>query len=441
MKNAECRINLILSRIIFCAIILLSCSITAEAATRIENVDVEIISESSLPPMIKERMKESVTAIGQQLIAGQILPLSDEQLKQKESTIHLVFDKILVGYTVNNVEIKIFDSTAFIKIFLLPWLDTIKKIEVNKKIEGMPPELENLILNDLKNVDEVFSNGLSGLPVAATDWTNGILKRRLNNFMEKFLPEFRADFDIKITSEENNISVAKIDLTVYPKLPVVRTISLSMRSDTMPNVALVTHRTLMEDTINILIGVPVAFIERHKTEIENLIAKPLDDQTDFRRLKIKSQVTLTAAEQMSVMIRSDSTRYRMRASGWVDIGRDSKAKDDILFRMHIGRKISNLDEVFFQVDVKPQEVEWNWSLGYNRHLLKKTKASLRYDFSDQDFIAAFEYEFLKDWLIRYEHKIDNDKKEAAIRYRLHDFLSVEYVVDQRENWLRFIGNF
>ena len=427
--------------IIFCAIILLSCSITAEAATRIENVDVEIISESSLPPMIKERMKESVTAIGQQLIAGQILPLSDEQLKQKESTIHLVFDKILVGYTVNNVEIKIFDSTAFIKIFLLPWLDTIKKIEVNKKIEGMPPELENLILNDLKNVDEVFSNGLSGLPVAATDWTNGILKRRLNNFMEKFLPEFRADFDIKITSEENNISVAKIDLTVYPKLPVVRTISLSMRSDTMPNVALVTHRTLMEDTINILIGVPVAFIERHKTEIENLIAKPLDDQTDFRRLKIKSQVTLTAAEQMSVMIRSDSTRYRMRASGWVDIGRDSKAKDDILFRMHIGRKISNLDEVFFQVDVKPQEVEWNWSLGYNRHLLKKTKASLRYDFSDQDFIAAFEYEFLKDWLIRYEHKFDNDKKEAAIRYRLHDFLSVEYVVDQRENWLRFIGNF
>ncbi|MBR1729941.1 MAG: acylphosphatase, partial [Selenomonadaceae bacterium] len=212
--------------IIFGAMILLNCSMTAEAATRIENIDVEIISESSLPPMIKERMRESVTAIGQQLIAGQILPLSDEQLKQKESTIHLVFDKILVGYTVNNVEIKIFDSTAFIKIFLLPWLDTIKKIQVNKKIEGMPPELENLILNDLKNVDEVFSNGLSGLPVAATDWTNGILKRRLNNFMEKFLPEFRADFDIKITSEENNISVAKIDLTVYPKLPVVRTISL-----------------------------------------------------------------------------------------------------------------------------------------------------------------------------------------------------------------------
>ena len=440
MRNLEFEI-ILKTIIIFGAMILLNCSMTAEAATRIENIDVEIISESSLPPMIKERMRESVTAIGQQLIAGQILPLSDEQLKQKESTIHLVFDKILVGYTVNNVEIKIFDSTAFIKIFLLPWLDTIKKIQVNKKIEGMPPELENLILNDLKNVDEVFSNGLSGLPVAATDWTNGILKRRLNNFMEKFLPEFRADFDIKITSEENNISVAKIDLTVYPKLPVVRTISLSMRSDTMPNVALVTHRTLMEDTINILIGVPVAFIERHKTEIENLIAKPLDYQTDFRRLKIKSQVTLTAAEQMSVMIRSDSTRYRMRASGWVDIGRDSKAKDDILFRMHIGRKISNLDEVFFQVDVKPQEVEWNWSLGYNRHLLKRTKASLRYDFSDQDFIAAFEYEFLKDWLIRYEHKFDNDRKEAAIRYRLHDFLSVEYVIDQRENWLRFIGNF
>ena len=300
--------------------------------------------------------------------------------------------------------------------------------------------MEKLVLDDLLEVNEVFSDGLKGLPIAATDWTNGILKRRLNKFLEESLPEFRADFDIKFNSDEGNLT-AVVDLTVYPRLPVVRTISLSMRSDTMPNVALVTHRTLMEDKVNILVGVPVAFIERHKEEIETMLAKPLDEQRDFRALKIKSNVFISAAEQMSIMIRSDSTRYRMRASGWVDVGRDSKANDDLNFRMHIGRKISNIDEGFFQIDVNPQDMKWNWAFGYSRDILDNTNASLRYDFSDKQFIADLEYEFLKNWLVRYEHKFNNDNKEAAIRYKLHDFLSVEYAVDDRENWLRFIGNF
>ena len=422
------------------ALTILSMTSITSAAERIESVEAEVNSENSLPPMVKERMEESVAAIGRQLILGHPLPITDDWRRQQESTIHMVFDKILVGYTVNSVKIKPKDSIATINVNLLPWTDTIQNIKVNKTIEGMPAELESLVLNDLAAIDDVFSDCLEDLPIAAADWTNGILKRRLNKFMETSLPEFRVDFDIKFASESNS-STAVVELIVYPRLPVVRTISLSMRSDTMPNIALVTHRTFMENKVNVLVGVPVAFIDRHKNEIEKILVKPLDEQNDFRALKIKSVATIEANEQMSVMIRSDSTRYRMRASGWADIGRDSDATDDVLFRMHVGRKISNIDEGFFQVDVKPQEVKWNWAIGYSRNIFNHTNASLRYDFSDEGFIADLEYEFLKNWLVRYEHKFRNDRKEGAIRYRLHDFLSVEYVVDHRESWLRFIGNF
>ncbi|MBR2179822.1 MAG: acylphosphatase [Selenomonadaceae bacterium] len=429
-----------LSKLLITLAVLLTLTTSTNAAARIDVVESKVTSETSLPPMVKERMEESVAAIGRQLLLGRPLPVDEDWNDRQESTIHLVFDKILVGYTVKQVNIQYYGTEAIVNVKLLPWTDTIQNIQVNTNIEGMPKELEGLVANDLITVAEVFSDGLKGLPIAATDWTNGILKRRLNKFMEESLPEFKADFDVKIKNE-SNVSTAVVDLTVYPKLPVVRTISLSMRSDTIPNVALVTHRTLMEDKVNVLIGVPVAFIERHKADIETMLAKPLDEQTDFRVLKIKSNVTLTASEQMGVMIRSDSSRYRMRASGWVDIGRDERATDDVLFRMHIGRKISNLDETFFQIDIKPQEVKWNWSLGYSRSIFKNTSAALRYDFTDEDIIADLEYEFFKDWLLRYEHKLNNDRKEAAVRYKLHDFLGVEYVIDQRESWLRFIGNF
>ena len=430
----------VLSKLLITLAVLLTLTTSTNAAARIDIVEANVTSENSLPPMVKERMEESVAAIGKQLLLGHNLPVTDDWKKRQESTIHLVFDKILVGYTVRQVTIQCYETEAVINVNLLPWTDTIQNIQFNTNIEGMPEELKTLVMDDLIAVNKVFSDGLEGLPIAATDWTNGILKRRLNKFMEESLPEFRADFDIKIQNKDN-ISTAMVDLTVYPKLPVVRTISLSMRSDTMPNVALVTHRTFMEDKVNVLIGVPVAFIERHKEDIETMLAKPLDEQTDFRALKIKSDVTLTAAEQMGVMIRSDSSRYRMRVSGWFDIGRDDRATDDILLRMHLGRKISKLDETFFQVDVEPQDMKWNWAFGYSRNIFKNTSASLRYDFTDEMFIADLEYEFFKDWLLRYEHKLANDRKEAAIRYKLHDFLGIEYAVDQRESWLRLIGNF
>ena len=413
--------------------------VTKVNAARIEFIKADVTSETALPPMVKERMNESVAAIGEQLIIGRELPFSDDWRKQQESTIHLVFDKILVGYTVKQVNIKTDDSTAIIEVKLLPWVDVIKDIKVNLYVEGMPPELEKIVRNDLTLIKDIFNDGLNGLPIAAQDWTNGILKRQLNKFMETALPEFRADFDVKIQTNVNTSAI--IDLTVYPKLPVVRTINLSMRSDTMPNIALVTHRTLMESKSNILIGVPVAFIERHKEEIQNLLAKPLDEQKDFRALKIKSRVTINVAEQADIMIRSDSTRYRMRASGWVDVGRSNKVNDDLLFRIHLGRKISNKDEAFFQFDLKPQNVKFNSAVGYLRNVFKNTDASLRYDFNEKNFITAFEYEFLKDWLLRYEHKFSNDHKEAAIRYKLHDFLGIECVVDNDEGWIRFIGNF
>ena len=405
-------------------------------AARIETVQAFVSAQSSLPTMVRERMEESVRAIGEQLLAGHELPMSFQWRNQQSTIIKTVFDKILVGYSVKSVELSTVDTNAIINVQLQPWANTIENVEVNLSIEGMPAELETLVRNDLSEVACVFDEGLMELPIAAADWTNGILKRRLNSFMDEHLPEFRADFDTEFAA-----STAHVLLNVYPRVPVVRMVSLSMHSSTMSNLALVTHRSIMEERVNLLVGVPVGFVERHKADIEELIRAPLDAQKDFRALKMNSEVELTAGEKTSVMIRSNSERYRMRLSGWFDIGRSDNVNDDFVFRAHIGRKVSKFDEAFLQLDAQPQDVHFKWSLGYARLLNRGTQAALRYDFTDEDMIARIEQEFFKDWVLRYEHRFDAEKDEAAIRYRLHDFLDVEYVVDRKESWLRFIGHF
>lgn len=405
-------------------------------AARIDRVEAVVSASNSLPPMVRERMEESVRAIGEQLLSGHELPMSEQWRAQQSNTIKAVFDKILVGYSVQTVELVDAQSTALLKIRLQPWANVITDVEVDLSVEGMPPELEALVRNDLADVHFVFDDGLMELPLAAADWTNGILKRRLNSFMEEHLPEFRADFDIEFEG-----STAHVLLNAYPRVPVVRMVSLSMHSDTMPNAALVTHRTIMEDRVNLLVGVPTAFVERHKADLEEMIREPLDAQKDFRALRMNSRVSINAGEKTSVMIRSDSERYRIRVSGWVDIGRSDNVDDDVVFRLHAGRKVSSIDEIFMQLDAQPQNVHFKWSAGYARELASKTRAAIRYDFTSEEMIAAIEHELMKDWLVRYEHRFENDENEAALRYKLHDFLDVECVVDRREGWLRFIGHF
>ncbi len=406
------------------------------SAARIDSVSAVVTADRSLPPMIQERMQDSVRAIGEQLLAGNPLPLSDQRRAQQADIIKTVFDKILVGYSVQAVELSTVDDHALIRVRLQPWTSVINRVDVNVVVEGMPPELETLVRADLADIDDVFDDGLMDLPIAAADWTNGILKRRLKSFMDEHLPEFRADFDIEFSS-----STANVLLNVYPRVPVVRTVSLSMHSSTMPNLALVTHRTIMEDRVNLLVGVPVAFVERHQADIEQLIQQPLDAQKDFRALKMSSTVEINAGEKTSVMIRSDSSLYRMRLSGWVDLGRRDSAKDDLLFRTHIGRKISKLDEIFMQLDAQPQDARFKWSLGYGRVLPNGTRAAFRYDFTSKEAVALIEQDFFKDWTFRYEHRFENDDNEAAVRYKLHDFFDVEYALDRHESWLRLIGHF
>ena len=60
-------------------------------AARIESVSAVVTAERSLPPMVKERMEDSVRAIGEQLLAGRSLPIS-EQWRAQQADIIIVRD-------------------------------------------------------------------------------------------------------------------------------------------------------------------------------------------------------------------------------------------------------------------------------------------------------------------------------------------------------------
>lgn len=406
----------------------------AEAAGTVDEVLADVEAAAPIPTIVRKRMEATVAAIGAQLLAGRRIADVEASRAQQETIIHEVFDKVLVGYSVERVSLAP-GETARVGVRLAPWADVIHAVHVDVAVEGMPAPVEEMVRRDLADVGGVFGAGMSGLPVAASDWTNGVLKRSLQDYLDVHLPEFRADFDIVPGTE------TRVALTVYPRLPVVRTVDLSMRSDSIPNFTLLNHRNLMQDNANMLIGVPVAFVERHKTEFEERFAASLDAQPDFRALDLHTKVSLSPGSDMAVMSRSDTEKYLIRLEGWADISRKDEDGNSTMFRLHVGKRFSPRDEFFVQTDVVPQDVKWTWALGYTRHLADATRFIARYDFRGEKMIVGGEQEIGRKWMLRYEYRWTDQRGEGALRYRLHDFLSLEYVMDREDKWFRVIGNF
>ena len=283
-----------------------------EFVPRVAQVEAVVGDSHQLPLPVKQRMEKSVQAIGVQLLEG----MKVEELKAQEphyaEIIQQVFDKVLIGYTVNRVHIYPGDTTK-VQVDLIPWQDKIGQVKVHVQVEGMSPVLSDMLYQDVAGIDKIFMQSLQGLPVAAVDWTQGLLKQQVNAFLQQHAPEFKADFDVVVS--ENT----QINLVLYPLLPVVRTVDLSMHSDTVLNAGLLLRRQVMQNRVNELIGLPVSFVERHQGELESYLADVLNEDSLSRSWDMHTKVAITPGQQLTVMSRSDSDTYRVRLEGWADV--------------------------------------------------------------------------------------------------------------------------
>ena len=422
-------------RMLLLATLIMLLPLSAQAAETVEDVAVHVEASEGLPPLIQQRMQASVKTIAEQLVVGSRLERVTAATAEYESIIHQVFDKILVGYSVAEVRlVPGTDTQVFVR--LIPWSEIIQKVELSIVVDGLPAEIGTLALQDLEGVDRVFCQSLRGLPVDATDWSNGVLKRSLNEFMEAHLPEFRADFDLEPGS------VAKVKMVVYPRGPVVRTVDLQMRSDTVPNLMLLEYRQKMQDQANSMLGVPVAFVSRHAGYFQGRVKAAIDETPNFKFFKLQSVIDLQPGEQTLVVSRSNTSKYRLRVEGRIDMGRGQSNTDgSTSFVGLAGVMLSPQDQLFAQVEFYPQAVKAIWYGGYSRSIGKGNEVFGKYNFSSNNYVVGADRQFDDRWKLRYEYAHDTGLGEWGLRYKLHDFVGLEYIVNHEDRWLRLIGNF
>lgn len=229
-----------------------------------------------------------------------------------------------------------------------------------------------------------------------------------------------------------------------PKLPVVRNVNVKVETENIPRVVFYDTRKHMETRYAGLQGLPVAFIRRHEKDIQEDVSRTVSDQWVVEKYKLRVEPQLTVGENLDIRLKSLTDFYDIQASAYIDMRRDGdkhrgKKDEDTVAKVHIGRKFGSGHELFGEVEFKPSTLKWNLIPGYFYRFSDKTSLGYQFETEDKSHHLWLKQKLAGRWSLRFDWDISNHDEELGINYRLHDYVGLEYIVSEHDQWLRVIG--
>ena len=389
---------------------------------------VDITGGTSIP--LLNKMSNSMQLVAQQLL----LERDTESIKpvQQEYATLLsdIADRVLTGYYLQSTELTI-DKESELVLKIRPWNAAIRNVEVDLKFSGIEEQTSELLESKLPTLKQQLNDTIFGASVDASDWADGVLRKIVRQQVEEALPEFKVAVDLV-----NEHKKTVVQVVIYPVGQLVRNIEYSMRSDAIPNILLMKLKHKYAAECNKLRGLPVSYVARQKQEIEEFLLSKLRNEQEILEYDLKPQVTITPDADMSIEFLINSDKYKVWFEGYGDIGR---GEENLSGKAHFGKFVSPKEEVFGEVEATLDNVDWTFGAGYTRYWGKSGWSYIR-RVPDGENNYKLEYYLNPKWKLRAEHFANQNRNEYGVRYRIHEFLSAEYVYGGDEFYLRIIGN-
>lgn len=410
-----------------------TCSVFATPVTKVSvNIRDELGKTS---PVLLHKMEDSMQVVAAQLFNGRDSDFIKADAAGYEHLLSEISDRVITGYQTNWVKLSIVheqEGTAVnLDFAVAPWAQTVKTVDVDIRFSGISPFAAAVLQEKIPVLREQLQQTLQGAALDATDWAGGILRGQVKNTVEAELPDFRAAVDL--TTREDN---AVIQVIIYPVGELVRTVQYSMVSKSIPNILLMKLKYKYADKAKSLQGLPVSYMEANHRMLAERMLQELSAEPQVRRHHLTPQIVIRPGAETQMDISLESHEYKIWFEGYGDVDR----KDHNLSgRAHFGKFISHRDEIFGEVGVDLKDVRWDFNAGYAYHWGKTTLSYMRRVPADAN-IYRLEYDFTPKWRFRYEHFGDTKENEYAVRYRIHEFLSGEYVFSTKKSYFRIVGN-
>ena len=391
---------------------------------------MHITDTGSTSGVLLERMAKSMQVVSEQLFLDKDSVNINAARGDYERLLAEIGDRVLTGYQMESVSVSAGSVTA-INMRVAPWSAAVDEVFVDLQFSGVEPGTAELLKKQVPGLEERIEGILRGSSVDASDWAGGILRHLVRSEVEASLPEFKAAVDVV---REDSRTVVQV--VIYPVGQLVQNVAYSMTSESIPNLLLLDLKQRYAEKADALRGLPVDYVKRHQAELESLLLTELENEKSVRMHQLAPAVKLLPGSTLGVEINMGSDKYKIWFEGYGDIGRND---DNISGRAHIGKFISGRDEIFGEAGVTLDEVDWDFSAGYARHWGKATLSYMRRSPDGQNVFRG-EYDFTSKWRLRTEYFSGTDTTEIAVRYRIHEFLSAEYVYSNDKPYFRIVGN-
>ena len=396
----------------------------------VEAIEVQVLATAAPSAKVLRRMSESVKTIGEHLLLGRSTIDVATRRDYYERLVRDVFDRVLIGYTVEKVEIDPARTTK-IRLSVIPWGDTVRNVKIRVDYSGIAPEAIALVKQDMGKLEMEIQAALVGLPIDAVDWATGVARELIREILLRQLPEFHFSLDVEAGRETS------VRLSLFPTGTIVREARVSLRSQTIPNLLLVHARPAIEAQARSMRGLPVAYVERHLSYFTNLVRTTALADPVVSQFALIVLPKVTPGQDTEVLVTVDTNRFRITAEVFLDTGKD---RENITAQAHLGQIIGKRDELFIELKVLPGMMTWEFMPGWGHQFGSDTWAGLRYRTNDREWVGWLEQGLGGRWSLRAERWSGLDRNEIGLRYKLHDFLSAEFIMTNDRSWLRMVGH-
>ena len=420
-----------LNQILFFAAMVSLLPLQQAFSAPVAQVEVQVVdTQGGTSQLLLEKMGSSMQVVADQLF----LERDSEKIAACQADyVHLlqeIGERVFTGYELLDVQMEPGVRTKLV-LYARPWSGVIEKPVIDLQFSGVEPQTAKLLEQRIPQLEAQLEQTIRGASVDAGDWAGGVLRKLVREEIARELPEFKAAVDV--VQEENKTAV---QVVIYPVGQLVRTVRYELRSEDIPNILLMQLKYKYQRECDKLRGLPVAYVQRHREELEQQLAAKLMAEQMLKNYQLQPSVQLTPGADMGVNIMLTSHEYKIWFEGYGDIGRSS---DNLSGKAHLGKYISPRDEIFAEAEIILDDVDWLFGAGLSHEWGKSSWSYVR-RMPMGDNAYRLEYSLSPKWRLRAEHFSGENRNEFGVRYRIHEFLSTEYVYGGDEFYLRIIGN-
>lgn len=403
------------------------------AAAPVSRVDVSVSStEGDIPPSVENRIKASISSIGSRVLVGKEENLFRLNADTYNKVLSDIVNRVVVGYVVADLSADYGVETS-ISVTLQPVGRLIRNVETVVDYGNLSPEAERLVRKDLTGIEGRMSALLTGLPVDSVGWAESVSQSAGRELLATDLPEFQANFEVESGED------TKVRVYLIPQGDIVRTGVLTFRETTVPRLLMYRAADNTGHMLKDLEGLPVAFVGRHREEIEADMRQSLLEDSFIKKYEIEIKTELTAAEKTELKVDALTDHWLIRTEFWMDAGRDGNK--NTAFEGLLGHYVGKSDMVFGEARFYPGPMDWNVYFGWMHRFGKEYRVGYKYDFVENASHALAEKSFGDRWTFRYDRDFKEKNNEYGLSYRIHNYMTVEYVYnDDDGKWLRLIAN-